>query len=257
MKNHIKSITEVEIQEAYQRLNEAILQLLRDFEEDLPGNGPWWLDPQSTVADVLSYTARYGRDHLDELVTGLSHDQNLTKFACAEVLYDINGATGLNGMLLVLLGLAEALIVVDHCSAAGVVALQLAELLDIDCTYRDITSFPEPTSFVFPHKSIFLLASHAQNVLYFNAEADAALETQNQKLLQTLQESFPNIATLSAVSLEPARGVRGLNNLLNAWQGNLCMQDYCQVPVAKFGRGLRLGHKRYESGIHTNALVKA
>lgn len=248
-------ISELEIQFARKRVEDALQQLLDNFPEDLPNQGPWWLEPNSSEGAVLRYSSIFGRDHLAEVATGLSHDQNRSRYSGAELCVDFNGAAGLNGMMLVQVGLAESLIVVDHCPAAGVVALQLAEILGIDCTYHDVTSFEKSASFEFPHKSIFLLASHAQNVLFFNDEADAALENQNRNLMQALQKSFPDLESLSAISLEPARGLRGLNDLLNPFQENYEVQSYSHVPVAKFGRGLRVGHKKFESAILTKVSV--
>jgi hypothetical protein len=163
----------------------------------------------------------------------------------------------MNGIMLVLLGLADQLVVVDHCPAAGAVALELAALVNVKCSYQDLTSFQTHATTDATMHSIFLLASHAQNVLYLDQGRDAALETQNQQTLQALATCFPNVETLSAISLEPARGARGLQNLLRPWQENFRMEKFCQIPVAKFGRGLRVGHKKYEAAILAKTLVNS
>ena len=255
MKKSPRTLTELEVRLAYEKVERALNQLLANFPHDLPSQGPWWLAPDSTEAEVLRYAAIFGRDHMAELATGLEHDIN--KYSSSDLLIDFNGAAGMNGIMLVLLGLADRLVVVDHCPAAGAVALELAALVNVKCSYQDVTSFQTHATTDATIHSIFLLASHAQNVLYFDAEADAALELQNQRLLQILQKTFPVVDTLSAISLEPARGERGLQHLLRPWHVNFCAESFSHVPVAKFGRGLRVGHKKYEAAILAKALVNS
>jgi hypothetical protein len=249
MKKSPRTLTELDVQLAHEKVERALTQLLSNFPHDLPSSGPWWLDPESTEAEVLHYSAVFGRDHLAECATGLTHDRNANRYSTSDLVIDVNGAAGLIGLMLVLVGLAERLIVVDHCAAAGVVAQKLAALLGVECTYRDVSNFHSDATTDMTIESVFVLSSHAQNVLFFDEERDAALEIQNQNLLQALAESFPNLTTLSAISLEPSRGRRGLENLLNPWRENFQILGYSQVPVAKFGRGLRIGHKKYESTI--------
>jgi hypothetical protein len=257
MKKSNETLSATGIEQVRCTVEEALLTLIADHPEELPAGGPWWLEPDSTEAEVLRYSAIFGRDHLNEVATGMSHDQNYAKYSRSKVLVDVNGATGMIGMMLILLGLAERLTVIDHCAAAGVVAQKLAAVLEVDCVFLDITSVQNVAIVNTEVKSLLLLSSHAQNVVHFDRERDAALETQNQQTLQALATCFPNVETLSAISLEPARGARGLQNLLRPWQENFRMEKFCQIPVAKFGRGLRVGNKNYEAAILTKAMVQS
>ena len=253
MKKSPETLSATDIETARSAVEQALFTIISKHPEELPSQGPWWLAPDSTEAEVLRYAAIFGRDHMAELATGLEHDIN--KYSSSDLLIDFNGASGMNGIMLVLLGLADRLVVVDHSPAAGAVALELAALVNVKCSYADVTSFQTHATTDATIHSIFLLASHAQNVLYFDAEADAALELQNQRLLQILQKTFPVVDTLSAISLEPARGERGLQHLLRPWHVNFCAESFSHVPVAKFGRGLRAGHKKYEAAVLAKALV--
>jgi hypothetical protein len=191
------------------------------------------------------------------LATGILHDLNREQYWSSDLIIDFNGAAGMNGIFLASLGLGSRVVVVDHCPAAGEVAVKLGALVGVRCEYKNVTSF-QTDAFIDPAiRSVFLLASHAQNVLYLDQGRDAALETQNQQTLQALATCFPNVETLSAISLEPARGARGLQNLLRPWQENFRMEKFCQIPVAKFGRGLRVGNKKYEAAILTKAMVQS
>ena len=256
MTKSLETLSATDIEQVRCTVEEALLRLIDDCE-DLPSGGPWWLTPTTTVAEVLRYSAIFGRDHLAELATGVLHDQNRARYSCAEVLFDINGAAGLNGIFLSALGFASRVVVVDHAPAAGIVAKELAGLLGVECTYLNVSNFHTDANTDTTIESVFVLASHAQNVLFFNEVADAELELQNQQVLQILERTFPNVDTLSAISLEPSRGRRGLGNLLKPWNENFQVENYCHVPVAKFGRGLRAGHKNFESAILAKALVNS
>jgi hypothetical protein len=257
MKKSNETLSATDIEQVRCTVEEALLTLIANHPEELPAGGPWWLEPDSTEAEVLRYSAIFGQDHLAELATGILHDLNREQYWSSDWLIDFNGAAGLNGAMLALLGLGSRVLVVDHCPAAGEVAVKLGALLGVECEYRNVTCFQTDAIIDPAAKSVFLLASHAQNVLYFDEERDGALEIQNQILLQTLAANFPNVEALSAISLEPSRGRRGLQDLLYPWHENFQVENYSQVPVAKFGRGLRVGHKKFESAILAKATVNS
>ena len=255
MKKSPETLSATDIETARSAVEQALFTIISNHPEELPADGPWWLEPKSTEGEALRYSAVFGRDHLAEVAIGLAHDQNRNNYSQVKLCVDVNGATGMIGLMLVLLGLAERLIVIDHCAAAGVVAQKLAALLGVDCVYLDITSVQDVSIVKTEIYSLLLLSSHAQNVLFFDEERDAALEIQNQNLLQILAANFSYVETLSAISLEPSRGRRGLENLLKPWNENFQVENYSHVPVAKFGRGLRAGHKNFESAILAKTLV--
>jgi hypothetical protein len=239
-------LTAAEIEETCESVHEAITTIAEQFDHLPPPK--IFLTPESSTAEVVAYLVRFGRDHLNEMATGLRHDMNFCSRPEFDLVADVNGGAGHGGIFLAMLGLAQNVLVIDIADAAGEVAAQLGNLLSIPVQYCDANDI-QRTARSSDFDSLLILASHAQHVNFARGISEQeALRIQNHNVMVALKELVqPDV--LAAISLEPVRGQYGLETLLKPWSKNADAFEsrWTNLPVAKFGRGLSIGHKRYES----------